>query len=241
MLKETDLHVPVKDWLEGQGCKVRSEVKSIDMVGLYDESTLIAVEMKLKLNLEVINQAVERQGYVDAVYIAVVHDFKAFASKRFNATLLTLKRLNIGLLVVNFRSTEPYCYEVLKPESFDFERSRKAKKNRRATLVKEFNRRSGDFNRAGSKSEKLMTAYREECLLIAHFMSSEGLSRANEFQFLGMKTQKASGILSKNFHGWFEKVDKGIYKLSAEGHAALSSSKSIVDFILSEREGTSHD
>ncbi len=241
MLKETDLHVPVKEWLEGQGCKVRSEVKSIDMVGLYDDSTLIAVEMKLKLNLEVINQAVERQGYVDAVYIAVVHDYKTIASKRFNATLLTLKRLNIGLLVVNFRSTEPYCYEVLKPESFDFERSRKAKKNRRALLVKEFNKRSGDFNVAGTKNEKLMTAYREECLLMAYYMSKEGLSRSNEFQFLGMKTQKASGILSKNFHGWFEKVEKGAYKVSKLGEEALVSHKGIVEFILSEREGHSHD
>lgn len=30
--------------------------------------------------------------------------------------------------------------------------------------------------------------------------------------------EKTQSILSKNFYGWFEKVEKGIYKLSDRGH-----------------------
>lgn len=47
--------------------------------------------------------------------------------------------------------------------------------------------------------------------------------------------------MNKNFHGWFEKVEKGVYKVSQLGEEALVTHKGIVEFILSEREGHSHD
>ncbi|MDH8677627.1 DUF2161 family putative PD-(D/E)XK-type phosphodiesterase [Fusibacter bizertensis] len=234
-LKETDLHHPIKNWLETQNCAVKAEVKSIDMVGMFNE-LLIAVELKLKLNLEVINQAVERQSIADLVYIAVVHDFKAVESKRFKMTLLTLKRLNLGLLVVNFRATEPIVTELLKPEHFDFEKSKRQKQRKRAEIIKEFNRRSGDFNKAGSSKSKLMTAYREECIYIAYLIQTLGLSRAKEFEPYGIKSTKASSIMSKNFHGWFERIDKGLYRLSESGVLALEEYKGVVEFIIKSKE-----
>ena len=234
-LRETDLHQPVKNWLEAEGCVVKAEVKSIDMVGLYSD-LLIAVELKLKLNLEVINQAVERQGIADLVYIAVVHDFKAVETKRFKMTLLTLKRLNIGLLLVNFRSTVPIVTELLKPEHFDFEKSKRQKKSKRAAVVKEFNKRSGDFNKAGSSKSKLMTAYREECLYAAYLMHSRGLSRATEFEPFGIKRTKANSIFAKNFHKWYERIDKGVYRLSDEGIKALDEYSGVIDFIVRSKE-----
>ncbi len=238
-LKETDLHEPVKKWLELQGCDVKAEVKSIDLVGLY-EDLLIAIELKLKLNLEVINQAVERQSIADLVYIAIVHDFKAIETKRFKMTLLTLKRLNIGLLVVNYRSSEPIVTELIKPESFDFEKSKNLKKNKRALIVKEFNKRSGDFNKGGSSKSKLMTAYREECIYTAYLMQSLGLSKAKEFEPFGIKSTKAISIFNKNFHGWFLKVDKGVYQLSEKGMEALVEYKTVIDFIVNAKE-VKHD
>lgn len=233
---ETDLHEPVKNWLISEKqCIVKSEVHSIDMVGLVDPSFLIAIEMKLKLNLEVINQAVERQGLADLVYIAVVHDFKAVETKRFKMTLLTLKRLNIGLLLVNFRATTPMVTEVIKPESFDFQKSRQLKDKKKMALIREFNKRHGDFNKAGSTKVKLMTAYKEQCLLVAHYMHLHAFKSAKEFVSVGLVTTKVSGILNRNFYKWFERIDKGKYQLTNNGIEALEQYKEVVSFILNEQ------
>lgn len=235
-LKETDLHVPVKRWLEMQNCDVRSEVKSIDMVGLYQENFIIAIELKTKLNLEVINQAVERQGIADLVYIAVAHDFKVVETKRYKMTLLTLKRLNLGLLLVNFRATEPIVIEVLKPENFDFEKSKKLKKEKRAQIIKEFNKRHGDFNLAGSTKTKLMTGYKEQCLMVAYYMNLYGLSNSKEFLPYGIPTKKVTSIFSSNFHNWFYRLDKGKYALTEDGLNALEMYKHVVDYLIQTSE-----
>lgn len=233
-IKETDLHEPVKQWLIGEGFDVRSEVKAIDMVGLYGD-LMIAVELKIKLNLEVINQAVERQGVADLVYIAVAHDFKAVESKRFQMTLLTLKRLNLGLLLVNFRSKVPEVVEYLKPEHFDFERSKRAKKTKRAAIIAEFNKRCADFNTAGSTKAKIMTGYKEQCLLVAHYMKRYGLQSPKAFKSYGFETAKVSAILGKNFNNWYRKIDKGIYSLSEEGESALKTHSNIIAFLIEEK------
>ena len=235
-LKETDLHEPIKNWLELQNCVVRSEVMSIDMMGLYQENFIIAIELKLKLNLEVINQAVERQSIADLVYIAVAHDFKAVETKRYKMTLLTLKRLNLGLLLVNFRATEPIVYEVLKPENFDFERSRKLKGNKRAQIIKEFNKRHGDFNKAGSSKSKLMTGYKEQCLMIAHYMKCYDLSRTKDFIPYGIPTKAASNIFRSNFYNWFTRIDKGVYALSEMGYQALDEYNSVLEYLIKTSE-----
>lgn len=238
--KETDLHVPVKQWLQAQGCEVKTEVKAIDMVGLYNEDFIIAIELKLKLNLEVINQAVERQGIADLTYIAVVHDFKSVETKRFKMTLLTLKRLNIGLLLVNFRSTEPIVIEVLKPEHFDFERSRRQKKGKKELLIAEFNKRHGDFNKAGSHKTKLMTGYKEQCLLVAHYMYTLGHDKAKAFEKYGLAPKKVSNIFTQNYYNWFIRRDKGIYGLTDDGLSALIEFSHVVDFLVNQ-DGVSNE
>ena len=240
MQRETDLHAPVKLWLQAQGCEVKTEVKTIDMVGLYHEDFIIAIELKLKLNLEVINQAVERQGIADLTYIAVVHDYKAVETKRFKMTLLTLKRLNIGLLLVNFRASEPIVVEVLKPENFDFERSRRLKKGRREQLIAEFNKRHGDFNKAGSHKTKLMTGYKEQCLLVAHYMYTLGHEKAKSFEKYGIAPKKVASIFTQNYYNWFVRRDKGIYGLSDDGLNALIEFSPVVEFLLSQ-DGVSNE
>ncbi len=237
ILKETDLHDPVKNWLKAQGCIVKAEVKTIDMVGLLHEDFVVAIELKLKLNLEVINQAVERQGIADLTYIAVVHDFKSVETKRYKMTLLTLKRLNIGLLLVNFRANEPIVVEVLKPENFDFERSRRLKKSKRALLIAEFNKRHGDFNKAGSHKTKLMTGYKEQCLLVAHYMYTLGHDKAKAFETHGFAPKKVASIFAQNYYNWFFRRDKGIYGLTDDGLSALIEFSTVLKFLLSYDEG----
>ena len=234
--KETDLHEPVKKWLESQGCETRSEVKSIDMVGILGD-LLISVEMKLKLNLEVINQAVERQSVSDLVYIAVLHDYKSVETKRFKMTLLTLKRLRIGLLLVNFRASEPVVYECVKPENYDFERSLRMKAKKRNAIISEFNKRSGDFNKAGTSRSKIMTAYKEQCILVAFYMNENGYMRASEFKACGMETRKVSSIFNSNYNGWFSRQEKGVYGLTEKGLSALDEYEDVIAFLTSKEGG----
>ena len=108
--KEMELHSPIENWLIGKGCQVKAEIRDIDLVGILDEEIVVAVELKKRLNLEVINQAVQRQKIADLTYIAVEHDYKAYQSKRFSLTVDTIKKLQIGLLSVNFRSDVPEVY-----------------------------------------------------------------------------------------------------------------------------------
>lgn len=205
------------------------------MVGLYEDEVLVAIEMKLKLNLEVINQAVERQGIADLVYIAVEHDFKSVETKRFKMTLLTLKRLNLGLLLVNFRSEPPIVSLVVKPEAYDFEKSRKLKKNKKEMVIQEFKKRSGDFNKAGSTKAKLMTAYREQCLLVAYLMHVHGFTKSKAFEPYGIPPKVVGSILGKDFNGWFQRISKGEYCISEIGIKALEENASVLAFLLKER------
>jgi hypothetical protein len=209
------------------------------MIGILGE-LVISVEMKLKLNLEVINQAVERQSVSDLVYIAVLHDYKAVETKRFKMTLLTLKRLRIGLLLVNFRASEPVVYECVKPENYDFERSLRMKAKKRNAIISEFNKRSKDFNKAGTNRTKIMTAYKEQCLLVALYMKENGYIRASEFKACGMETKKVSSIFNSNYNGWFSRLDKGIYNLTEKGLSALKEYEDVILFLTSS-EGSHED
>ena len=234
--RETDLNDPVKRWLIDQGCDVKAEIKDVDLIGRFQDDLLIGVELKLKLNLEVINQAVERQSFCDMVYIAVLHDYKMVETKRYKMTLLTLKRLNLGLLLVNLRSTEPYVIEVIKPESFDFEQSRKRKVTKRQSIIKEFNKRKSDVNKGGSSKQKLMTAYKEHCLMVLYLMFAYDLSTTKELVNYGFEPKQVMSIWNKNFYKWFEKKDKGVYAVSEEGVLALEEFKPVIEFLLEKRE-----
>ena len=69
-IRESDLYLPVKEYLEINGYKVNSEVMDCDVTGLKDNEIVI-VELKKKINITLLIQAVERLKITDAVYIAV--------------------------------------------------------------------------------------------------------------------------------------------------------------------------
>ena len=70
MRPETELYAPVKQFLEGQGYRVRGEVKGCDLVAVRGDE-LVVVELKAVLNLALILQGVERLKLTDAVYLAI--------------------------------------------------------------------------------------------------------------------------------------------------------------------------
>ncbi|MBE0449270.1 MAG: hypothetical protein IBX70_00360 [Clostridia bacterium] len=229
-IKETDLYKPVKIWLESNGCTVKAEIHDLDVVGMMDCGSIIAVELKKKLNLEVINQAVLRQKIADFTYIAVEHDFKTYDSKRFQDTLNTLRRLEIGLLTINFRAIEPEIYVILEAAPFDRSKSINSAKKAKGRLIKEFHRRSGDYNNGGSTKTKIMTGYREECLKITWLLKQNGILTTKEIRNLFPSCTKTTSLLNQNFFKWYKRVSRGTYQITEQGEKALEEYAGIVSF-----------
>lgn len=97
-MKESDLYLPIKKYLEEvKGCeKVYGEVIDIDVLGTCGILD-IAVEMKTSLNFKVIQQALHRTGLASYVYIAVPKPKKSHEY----VALDLLKSKGIGLLYVS--------------------------------------------------------------------------------------------------------------------------------------------
>lgn len=221
--RETDLYDPMKRFLESQGYEVKGEVKGCDMLAVRGDE-VVAVELKAGFNLTLVLQAIQRQQMTDAVYVAV----EAPKSKRSGPRLGELqglcRRLGLGFAIIHFSGRkEPWVEVVCDPGPFTPHRLHK----RRAALLGEFARRSADFNTGGSTRRALVTAYREEALRVAEFLRRHGSGSPKEIR-AATGAAKTAAILYDDPYGWFERVAKGVYRLSAKGEAALTTYADVV-------------
>ena len=58
-MKESDLYLPLKRFLESQNYEVKGEVQDCDVLAVRGEEVPVDVELKLSFNLNVILQAVD--------------------------------------------------------------------------------------------------------------------------------------------------------------------------------------
>jgi hypothetical protein len=94
--------------------------------------------------------------------------------------------------------------------------------NKRAAdrVVQEFKERRADYNVGGSSKRKLMTSYREKALHMAYLLNVHGtLSPLRLRELTG--NPKVAGLLQKNYYRWFERVERGVYRLTPIGRDAL--------------------
>lgn len=224
--RESALAGPVKAWLEAGGHEVRSEVGDCDLLARIGDE-LVAVELKLRLNLEVILQAVDRQRIADRVFVAVPDRGREDRTGRMRRILGMLKRLEIGLLRVT-----PAGQVRMDLEGLPFDRARSVRSNRgrRVRLLKEFDARHGDRNTGGVRGQRIMTAYREQALLLAHLLDRDGPATAAALRRLGAG-DKAHAILYKNHYGWFDREGAGRYGLNDKGKAELARLRPSLDWL----------
>lgn len=235
--KETELHAPIEKWLVDKGCFVKAEVRDIDLIGILNEDIIVAVELKKRLNLEVINQAVQRQKIADLTYIAVEHDYKTFNSSRFTLTVDTIKKLQIGLLTVNFRAEDPEVYEVVKAPLLSKDKMSKKVERERNNVIKEFHKRQIEgLNVGGSNRVKIMTGYRESCLRLAWIIRQEGELSTKEIRETKPEIKGFLPMLNQNHYGWFERVSRGVYTVSDKGKEALQAHEPIIRFFERQRK-----
>jgi len=209
-MKESDLYLPLKQYLESQNYEVKGEVCDCDVVAVKDEEPPVIVELKLTLNLDVLLQGVDRLALSSVIYIGIPHDAKSFKKKR-KLCLKLLRMLGFGLILINAKSSK---VEVLLDPSEYKPRKVKQKKER---LLGEFQSRIGDPNLGGMSSKKgVLTSYRQKALKIALYLEKNESVKASILS-KEIEEPKARDIMYKNFYGWFDRVGAGIYALSTKG------------------------
>ncbi len=214
-MSEVELYGPIKKFLEAQGYAVKGEIGPCDIVAVREDEPPLVVELKERLTLALILQAVDRLAISDVVYIAFrigKGRSASWLSRRRQVTSL-LRRLGLGLLTVSVRGN---VVPVLDPAPY----RPRSNASRRQRLLKEFSERIGDPEAGGSSSRKRLTAYRQDALRCARELAEAGVLKVS---LIRERTgvQRAGNILRDNHYGWFDRVRTGYYELSPRGHQDL--------------------
>lgn len=219
-MRETELYDPLRRWLEGQGYAVAAEVHHCDIVAYppSEPETLIVVELKTRMSLDLVAQAALRKELTDTVYVAVpLHGSRA-RIRNGRALKNLLRRLEIGLIVVRFLRHATRVELVQHPAPFSPRRAHR----RRIRIIREIDGRYAEFDLAGQPGgTPRMSAWRQRSLRIAQILQSAGLASPSDLRALGAPPQTQQ-ILSANTYGWFDRVRRGQYRLSPAGEKALA-------------------
>lgn len=217
---ETDLYAPVKAFLEAQGFAVKAEIHRCDLVATRGDEPPVIVELKKRFTLDLVLQGVDRLALTDLVYLAVPQPGRRVSgpSPLDTDVRKLCRRLGLGLLVVDLARAEEHRVTVLlDPVPYT---PRKDKK-RTTRLLGEHARRVGDPNRGGSTRVPIVTAYRQDALRCARLLR-DGALTVRALRAAGAPKDVGT-ILLRDAYGWFERVERGTYRLTPAGLAGLDS------------------
>lgn len=212
---EAALYGPVKRFLEAQGYEVKSEVHGCDAVARRGDEPPVIVELKLRFNLALVLQGIDRLAVSERVYVAVPRPPRSARglAPETPAIRRLCRRIGLGLIVVGRDAVAI----VEEPVPYRPRRSRQ----RAARLIAEFDRRVGDLNVGGRARAPVVTAYRQDALLCVRVLAANGAMRLAELR-AATGVADVGRILQRNVYGWFARLGRGTYALSPGGHAALA-------------------
>ena len=216
---EAALYSPVKQFLERQGYEVKGEVRGCDLVARRGAEPPVIVELKLRFNLPLVLQGIDRLALTERVYLAVPRPERqarggVLAPERPEIRKLC-RRLGLGLILVGLTRKTVEILEEPVPY-----RPRQAK-SRALRLLDEFSRRVGDANVGGAVGVPLVTAYRQDALRCARVLAGGGPMPVGTLR-TAAGVPRAARILQRNVYGWFDRIERGTYRLTPEGDQALS-------------------
>jgi len=215
-LKESDLYLPIKSFLNDRGYEVKGEIKSCDIVAKKADEVII-IELKLTLNITLLLQSIERFTLADIVYIAIPKQSAIFRKKHKQVKKL-IARLGLGLMVVDIQPTQQYVEIINDPKDYVPRKN----KRKQTALLKEFSLRQGDTQKGGSTTKRAgLTAYRQRCIRIAEYLSNNQSTTGAAIN-KAINEPQATQFLYNNHYAWFDKVERGVYKLSDKGKLELS-------------------
>ena len=222
MYREADMYKPVKDFFTGLGYAVNGEVLGID-VCMQKDGVLTVIELKKSLNLKLLCQAVDRQSVTSQVYIAVPRP--KYPKGRENTLVRRIvSRLELGLIYINMERRSPSA-SLVEIVHFPPAQLKTPSKKRKEQLDKELAGRRVDLNKGGQTGIAVATAYRERALRILCALERGGSQSVKELRRDYGCKEDTSGILTKNFYGWFDRQPgagrEKIYCLSPAGRKLL--------------------
>src|SRR5436305_2468817 len=104
-MQETALYRPVKAFLEAQGFEVKGEVCGCDLVAYRADEPPIIVELKLRFNMALLLQGIDRLRVSERVYLAVPRS--PYRSRGLSPEAPPVRRLcrrlGLGLMLVGRR------------------------------------------------------------------------------------------------------------------------------------------
>ena len=140
-----------------------------------------------------------------------------------------MRRLEVGLLIVSFDEGENQVKVIHHPAPFDRMKSMRLSTKKRQRLLTEIKGRTGDYNIGGSHQSKVITSYKENCIHIACCLAHHGPLSPKSLREIGTG-DKTYQILHKNYDGWFDKIERGIYTLSPTGIAEMNEYPELVEY-----------
>jgi hypothetical protein len=215
--RETALYGPVKAFLERLGYEVKGEVRGCDLVARRDDEPLVIVELKLRFNLALVLQGIDRLALTERVYLAVPRPSHRRRPRGLAADSPGIRKLcrrvGLGLMLVGSRKVEV----LVEPMPY---RPRLAKV-RALRLADEFDRRIGDTNIGGTVGVPIVTAYRQDSLRCAQALAVHGPMRIAMLRARSGVPGTAR-LVQRNVYGWFTRIERGSYALSEGGGQALN-------------------
>ncbi len=214
-MRETDLYPPLKSYLDAQGYEVKAEVGDCDLLARRGVEPPVVVELKLTFSLALVMQGVARQALFDHVYLAVPVSTERGWKLRYKDIIRLCRRLGLGLLAVK-TGDEAQVEAHLDPGPYAPRKRAKAA----GRLLREFERRVGDPNVGGTTGVKRMTAYRQDALRCGVYLKEHGTSKAAAVA-KATGVARAAALMRADHYGWFERVERGVYRLTPVGEAGL--------------------
>jgi hypothetical protein len=208
--READLYAPVKAYLQRQGYDVKGEVGAADVVGRRGGDVVI-VELKLGFSLALFHQGIERLAVTDDVYVAVPAGGKG---KALRSNVKLARRLGLGVLTV--RARDGFVEALADPGPY----SGKKLKKKKTSLLRAFDRLEGDPNEGGATRHGIVTGYRQDAVKCARFLAVHGPSKAAKVAEWA-EVPVARNIMADDHYGWFTRVERGVYGLTAAGKKGL--------------------
>ena len=209
--RESDLYPAIKAHLTRQGFDVKGEVGAADVVAVRSDA-LRVVEMKTGFSLSLFHQGIARQAVTDDVWLAVPAGGQR---KALLANVGMARRLRLGVMTVRLR--DGFVEELAAPAPFT---PRKQPKKAKA-LKKAFARLKGDPNAGGATRHGLVTGYRQDALACARFLAVHGPSSGARIKDWA-EIPAATRIMADDHYGWFTRVSRGVYDLTAAGRKGLA-------------------
>jgi hypothetical protein len=169
--------------------------------------------------LKLIYQAIDRQKVLDQVYIAIPKNALYQSKSLYRNFTHLLKRLEVGLIVVDGENAEV----MIETVPFDRNLSRSRYKKRKSQIDKEARLRKNHKNVGGTKGKKI-TKYKELVIDIGSYLLEHEKASPKDIKN-NLNIEKTASILQKNYDGYFERVDRGIYQLTEKGKKEITKLK----------------